>query len=114
MEGSEKRLDGGSDGECISSCAHVKRCIVFLVPFLQHGNLSEAVTAVLDFPVNSFFWAPVLDMLFINFTMREKLHLDFLKMYIYENKMMIDVNLYLKEENEEIHHPGSLRWVRTP
>ena len=29
--------------------------------------------------------------------------------YIYENKMVIDVNLYLKNENEEIHHPVTLR-----
>ena len=28
--------------------------------------------------------------------------------------MIIDVNLYLRNENEEIHRPVSVRWVRTP
>ena len=67
---------------CISSWEHRKRCIVFSAAFLQHGHLSEVVTAVLDLSVNNFFWTPVLDMLFINFTKREKSVLDFLKMVV--------------------------------
>ena len=55
---------------------------MFSVSFLQHGHLSDDVTAVLDFVVNSFFWTPVLDMLFINLTKREKSDLDFLKMVV--------------------------------
>ena len=57
---------------------------MFSVSFLQHGHLSEVVTAVLDFVVNSFFWTPVLDILFINLTKREKSDLDFLKMVVKE------------------------------
>ena len=66
----------------ISSWEHRKRCIVFSVLFLQHGHLSEVVTAVFDLSVNRFFWTPVLDMLFINFTKREKSVLDFLNMVV--------------------------------
>ena len=67
---------------CISSWEHRKRCIVFSAAFLQHGHLSEVVTAVVDLSINRFFWTPVLDMLFINFTKREKSVLDFLKMVL--------------------------------
>ena len=55
---------------------------MFSVAFLQHGHLSEVVTAVFDLSVNIFFWTPVLDMLCMNFTKREKFDLDFLKMVI--------------------------------
>ena len=65
---------------CITSWEHRKRSIVFSVSFLQHGHLSEVVTAVFDLSVNRFFWTPVLDMLFINYTKPEKSVLDFLKM----------------------------------
>ena len=55
---------------------------MFSAAVLQHGHLSEVVTVVLDLSVNNFFWTPVLDMLFINFTKREKSVLDFLKMVV--------------------------------
>ena len=55
---------------------------MFSVAFLQHGHLSEVVTEVLDLSVNIFFWTPVLDMLCMNFTKREKSDLDFLKMVV--------------------------------
>ena len=67
---------------CITLWEHRKRCIVFSVSFLQHGHLSEVMTAVFDLSVNRCFWTPVLDVLFINFTKREKSVLDFLKMVV--------------------------------
>ena len=54
--------------------------MVVSVSFLQHEHFSEAVTAVFGFSVNSFFGAPVLDVLFLNFMKLEKSDLDFLKM----------------------------------
>ena len=39
----------------ISSWEHQKSCIVFSVSFLQHGRLSEVVTAVFDLSVKRFF-----------------------------------------------------------
>ena len=65
---------------CILPFLQLNRCIVFSASILQHGHLLESVTNVFDFFEKRCFWTPVLDMLFINLTKREKSDFDFLKM----------------------------------
>ena len=53
--------------------------MVVLVSFLQHRSFLVVVKVVLDFSVNSFFWALGLDILFINITKQETSDLNLLK-----------------------------------